>query len=907
MKFFLEFLLAVFLKCALWFRYRITIKGLDKINPKTLNKPGGVLFLPNHPTVFVDATAITIALWPTYRIRPMIINYMYKLPIVNWVMRLLNALPVPDFSTSSNSLKRKMNEQVTQTIMEGLRHKENFLIFPSGKTKQTGYEAIDGASAVHRIIQDVPEVNVVLIRVKGLWGSSFSRALIGHSPPFFSTVFAGMKHVLKNLLFFTPRREVIVEFEPAPSDFPYTANRLEFNKYLERWYNTPDGLRPQSGPYPGDSLIFISYSMWREELPKLWNPGSVETTVNLSHISPEIQKKVLDKISELTGMAAPTIKPEMSLTTDLGMDSLDVAEIVAFLQDEFDVGGIAANDLTSVGKLMGIAAREVTGKGLDEEGELNTSLWKRPVEHRRVYIADGDTIPEVFLNNCNRMKDAIACADMTSGIVSYSQLKVRAIVLAHYIRTLPGDYVGILLPASVAASVTILACQIAGKIPLMINWTVGARHLQAVVELSQVKAVISSWSFIDRLQNVELDGVDEKLVMLEDIRQQISLVDKAKAFFLSKRNSKTIIERLSHKKISKDDTAVLLFTSGTESMPKGVPLTHENILSNQREALQSIEIFSDDILYSILPPFHSFGFTISSLLGLLSGVKTAYFPNPTDGPRLAKGFQKWSITLICGAPTFIKGMLKAVKPEQLETMRLCITGAEKLPKDLEQMMLDLGKAQCLMEGYGITECAPILTFTPVGKPRKGVGRPLPGVKLITVDLNNHTVLPTGEQGLILAQGPNVFSGYLNPGLSSPFITINGEKWYNTGDLGHLDPEGNLILSGRLKRFIKVGGEMVSLAAIEEALVHKALENAWIQPNEEGPSLAITGKEVEGEKPKIFLYCKFSIGLDDVNKALKEAGFSNLVKITSIIQLPELPIMGTGKTNYRKLEEISSAN
>lgn len=903
MKTIVQYFLAYFLSTVLWFRYKITIKGLDKLNKKNLNKAGGVLFLPNHPTVFVEPVAISIALWPKFPIRPMIVDTFAKLPIIKQIIKLLNGLPVPDFDYSSNSLKKKMNDKVEQEVIKGLKKKENFLIFPSGKTKQTGYEALDGASAVHRILQESPESNVVLIRVKGLWGSSFSRAVLGRSPPFFETVWNGFKHVLKNFIFFSPRREVIIEFEPAPADFPYHSNRLEFNKYLERWYNTPDGLRPQEGASPGDSLILVSYSRWKEEFPKLWAPED-EEDIDISAVPLDIQKKVISKISELTKIPAASIKTTQSLTSGLGMDSLDTAEMIAFLQDQYDITGVASTDLTSVGKLMALASKQIAGKHQLDDPKFNLSTWNKPVERKNLVLAEGTTIPEVFLNNCEKMGNAPACADMRTGIMTYSQLKLRALILADYIKKMPGEYIGILLPASSAASMTILACQLAGKIPLMINWTVGPRHLQAVVQLSKVQKVITSWSFIDRLQNIDFGVIDDMMIMLEDMRQEISWSDKVKAFLLSKRNTKAILKTLGIDTQNKNDKAVLLFTSGTESLPKGVPLTHENILSNERAAFEAIGPYSDDILYAILPPFHSFGFT-GSLIALLSGMRVAFSPDPTDGSRLAQGFNKWGATIVIGAPSFIKGLLKAATPEQIKSMRLCIVGAEKLPPDLELALWEMGKKDCLLEGYGVTECAPALTFTRPNKPRKGVGQALPGVKLCVVDLNDHQkVLEMGQQGLILASGPNVFTGYLNPGLSSPFVKMKDDSnWYVTGDLGFLDSEGHLILSGRLKRFIKIGGEMVSLAGIEEALMQAALKNRWITAQEEGPSVAITAKEEAGEKTLIFLFSRFDTTVDDINKALREAGFSNLTKISGVTKLPELPLTGTGKINYRKLEEL----
>lgn len=902
MKRILEFILRSLLSMALWFRYRIEVHGLEKLNPENLNKPGGVLFLPNHPCVFVDAVSVSLAVWSKYPLRPLVVEYMYELPIVNRVMKMIGALPVPNFGESSNSYKRKKNEKIIQEVIDGLKGKDNFLIFPSGRCKSTSYEALEGASATHRIIQDAPEANIVLVRVKGLWGSSFSRAFTGKTPAFFPVLIAGIKHVFKNLLFFTPRRKVIIEFELLPNDFPYKVGRLEFNKYLEQWYNKPDGLTRQVGNLPGDSLILIPYSMWSKELPKPWEfKESEEKVIELSQIPPEIKNKVTARIAELMNIDPKTIKLDMSPTVDLGMDSLDLAELVSFLQDQYDITNVSAADLSTVGRIMGLATREIEGQGVKEEALIDTSRWHQPVTHQRVQIAPGETIHEVFLNNCDRLGKTIACADMRSGIVSYSQLKLRTLVLAEYIRDLPGKYIGILLPASVAASMTILACQIAGKIPLMVNWTVGPRHLQSVIEMSKVQVVLTSWAFIDRLQNIDFNGMEDMFIMLEEVRRQITLVDKLKAYSRSKMSTQKIL-KIFKSNTDKNSEAVLLFTSGTESMPKGVPLSHNNILTNQRAMLEAIEIYSDDILFGILPPFHSFGFTVSGLTGILAGLKVAYSPDPTDGKRLAQGFALWDITILCGAPTFVKGLIRAATPDQLRTLRLCVTGAEKLPLDLVHAVEELGKGDHMVEGYGITECSPVLTATRYGKPRKGVGQPLTNVELCIVDLDTHQPLLKGKSGLILARGPNVFSGYLNPGQASPFITIQGKNWYNTGDLGYIDDEGNLVLSGRLKRFIKIGGEMVSLAALEDALAETTHKRGWA-PGEEGPVLAVTGKEISGEKPRISVFCRFTLTLEDANQALREAGFSNLIRITAIYQVEEIPLMGTGKINYRKLDEM----
>lgn len=538
-----------------------------------------------------------------------------------------------------------------------------------------------------------------------------------------------------------------------------------------------------------------------------------------------------------------------------------------------------------------------------EEEQQDLSKWKHPVPRFKTQIAHGKTIPEVFLHNCERMKNVPACADMRSGILTYSRMKIGALVLAEHIRHLPGKYIGILLPASVGAYLTVLACQIAGKVPLMINWTIGPRHLKAVRELSKVEVVLSSWAFIERLKNADLTGVDDILEMLESVRREFTLWDKIRGLIRSKMSAKSIMKTFGIDKLSEEDEAVLLFTSGTESMPKGVPLSHHNILSNQRAAFEAVDLYSDDVVLGILPPFHSYGFSASGLMGILSGARSAFYPDPTDGKGLAKAFETWGATVMSGAPTFIKSMLKAASPEQLKTMRLCVTGAEKAPPELFKLMADIGKEQCLLEGYGVTECSPILTANRPGKPRKGVGSPVPGVELCVVHPETHEMLDKGTEGLILARGPNIFKGYLNPGLTSPFLTVEGKEWYNTGDIGHLDEEDRLTISGRLKRFIKVGGEMVSLLAIESDLLHAASKKAW-PVREEGPTLAIIAQERPGEKPYILLVTSFDTDVDQVNQCLRECGFSNLVRVSEVVVMEDIPIMGTGKINYRLLEERS---
>lgn len=895
---FLENCIIYFFKFIFWFRYRITVKGVENLTSASLPKKGGVLFLPNHPAVFVDPILVTISVWKKYPIRPIIVEYMYYAPLIHSLMRFMNALPMPNNEVSSNSLKRKRSEKTLHEVIKGLEQKQNFLVYPAGRLKSTSQEIVGGASGVHQILQGAPDTNVVLVRTTGLWGSSFSRAFTGKTPPIFPTIFQGIKFALKNFLFFLPRREITLEFLPAPADFPYQAPRLELNRYLEIWYNRPRG----TNVVGGENLNLVSYSFWKEEFLefKQRQIASEETEkIDLSRIPDNVKEKVIAQLAAMTEYPEASIKPSMSISSDLGLDSLDTADLVIFLEEEFNVKAVPVKELTSVAKVMALASKLII-YAEEEEDVGNFSAWHQTIPKERAFLSEGKTIPEVFLNTCTRYGKRMACGDLRTGIWSYSTFKLRVILLADHIKKLPGDHIGILLPASVGATALILACQLAGKVPVMVNWTVGPRHLDSVIKLSGIKVILSSWAFIDRLVNVDLTHIDDLLLMLEDVRREITLKDKLKALWRSKLSTKSLMKRFGIDKTTENDRAVLIFTSGTESLPKGVPLSHKNILSNHRSTCNTIELYSNDVVFGILPPFHSFGLTVCSLLGHLIGIRVAYFPDPTDGNAIAKGVERWAATIICGAPTFLKKMLSAATPNQLKTLRYIVTGAEKAPPELFHLVKQMELGDILLEGYGITECSPVLTSNRPGKPSRGVGQPLPDIELCIVNPDTYDILSQGKQGLILARGPNVFSGYLNPGQTSPFLTVNGKEWYQTGDLGYLDEAGNLFISGRLKRFIKIGPEMISLSSIEEALLQLAPQKGWTLA-EEGPSIAVCAQEFPDERPKIFVFTKFSTTAEEINQALKEAGFSNLVRISSVQILENIPIMGTGKVHYRDLE------
>ncbi|HSW86044.1 MAG TPA: AMP-binding protein [Rhabdochlamydiaceae bacterium] len=873
-------------------RYRIEVDGLETLTSERLNRKAGTIFLPNHPAELDPVMLMTI-LWKKFRPRPLVVDHFYFMKGLGFFMKIVNALPLPNMVASNNKWKLKEIEELLNNILEKLKNGESFLIYPSGRLKLTGLEAIGGASLVHTLLKACPDANVVLIRTTGLWGSLFSRALTGKIPPFAKTLFKGFLILLKNGIFFAPRRKVHIHIEPAPQDFPFHGERLEMNQYLEQWYNR----YPDPGPEP---LTLVSQYFWKERYPKVEVSSEVEKKA--APVSPEIEQLVFAELSKLSHRPVEQINRQMHLSFDLGLDSLDVTQLYIFLEEHCNVHNLQHGELQTVDDLVKAAS------GFSVEQEVIEKLqipakWKRIRSSRpKPFEPLGHTLQEAFLICAGKLGKETACGDESSGVLSYSKIKTAALVLAERIHTFPGEHIGVMLPASVGVNVIILACLLAGKIPVMMNWTVGTKALDHAVKLIGLKTVLSSYRFVSSLETGELGSVEELLVFMEKLKKSLTFKEKITGLFSSLKKPESILRKLNIDHIKEDDTAVILFTSGTEAMPKAVPLTHKNLLSNQRSALSCVDFKSHDILFGVLPSFHSFGFSITGIMPLISGLKVFYAPDPTDSRGLANLISQWKPTIFICAPSFIKALFKIAKPMELKSIKLFVSGAEKTPNELFEYVERFGQGYEMIEGYGITECGPIVTLNRPRTPRQGVGQPIPGVELCIIDRETGRTIPKEKEGEICIRGPNVFKGYLGS-QASPFIQIDENMWYRSGDRGYLGEGNHLFLSGRLKRFIKVGGEMVSLGGLEEEIGSIAAKKHWIKIPQEGPSLAIAAKDIKDDRPLIILYTTFPVNKEELNSLLQESGYGRIVKISEIRQLEQIPVTGTGKTNYRLLDEM----
>lgn len=340
-------------------RYNIRSSGLDEVMEKRPFPSRGILFLPNHPTIFVDPLIMTGLIYMRCgSIRPVVIDYIYDHFTSHWLMFLLKALRVPNIGKGFKRSEIASVKESNQVVIDGLERGDNFLIYPAGQCKDSNKEVIGGCSAVHEIVGESHEINVALVRIKGLFGSSFSRYWQGRTPAVGPLLLHCSAELLKNFIFLTPKRDVTVEFYPAPKDFPYKGvSRLAFNRYLEEWYNKPDGLTAQEGGLPGDSTMLISLSAWGNSYPKRALVEHVEEEVDLTGVQSDVEEKIFTKIAELSKFDVEELHLEMELSKELGMDSLEVVELMAYLVDEFDVEELHPKKLRRVKSALALALK----------------------------------------------------------------------------------------------------------------------------------------------------------------------------------------------------------------------------------------------------------------------------------------------------------------------------------------------------------------------------------------------------------------------------------------------------------------------------------------------------------------------------------------------------------------------
>lgn len=477
----------------------------------------------------------------------------------------------------------------------------------------------------------------------------------------------------------------------------------------------------------------------------------------------------------------------------------------------------------------------------------------------------------------------VVAEDLERVPLSYDTLITRTLIIGNALKkiTVQNENVGVMLPNSTKTLFVVLGLQYAQRVPAMLNFSTGAAGMISACQIAQVKTVLSSRKFIE-LAHLENDiaalSQNVNVVYLEDLAQTISTADKLHGAWQSKTT------RFWFKnEVNPDCPAVVLFTSGSEGTPKGVVLSHANILANHQQVSARIDFNSKDVILNFLPMFHSFGFTIGTLLPILNGMKTFFYPTPLHFSIIPEMAYETSATIMFGTNTFFAAYGKKAHPYDFHSLRYVVAGAEKLQDTTRALWAEKFGIR-ILEGYGATETAPVAAVnTPMDYKMGSVGRLLPHM-----EYKLEPVEGIEDAGKLHVKGANIMLGYLLAGKDGlqPTDSIYGKGWYDTGDIVHVDDDGFLHIRGRSKRFAKIGGEMVSLTFVEQLAM-----KAWEKNNHAVISLPDAKK---GEQI-ILITTQKEATLHELAKNSQGVAAINLPK--KILFIDAIPVMATGKTDY----------
>ena len=447
--------------------------------------------------------------------------------------------------------------------------------------------------------------------------------------------------------------------------------------------------------------------------------------------------------------------------------------------------------------------------------------------------------------------------------------------------------VGVLLPSSAIGAIVNMALMIIGKVPVNLNYTLSPEVMAKALAKAEIEYVISAEKFLNKL-NAKGFCFDEvltgKLLQADEIAKQFTKGEKVKAMLTALLAPAWWIKLMYFAEIQLNDTAVILFSSGSEGDPKGIEISHKNLLTNIKQVSELLNFHKEDVILNSLPIFHSFGLTVTTLLPLCEGIKMVSVADPTDGAEVGKMCARHNVSILFGTSTFFRLYTrnKKLHPLMLQSVRMVIAGAETTPV-----------ASVNMPNILDPDTLKEFSFNKVGS----VGMPLPGTIIKIVDLNTLEELPVGEDGLILIGGGQVMKGYLNdPEKTAEVIAeLDGVRYYKTGDKGHIDENGFVTIVDRYSRFAKIGGEMISLGAVEENIAQVL--------NDEHQFVAVA---VEDDKKgeNIVLLVKSALSLEEINARIKSLNVPPIMLPSRVLLVDEIPLLGAGKVDFKGAKALA---
>jgi acyl-[acyl-carrier-protein]-phospholipid O-acyltransferase / long-chain-fatty-acid--[acyl-carrier-protein] ligase len=522
-------------------------------------------------------------------------------------------------------------------------------------------------------------------------------------------------------------------------------------------------------------------------------------------------------------------------------------------------------------------------------GVLMDWLWDRMAEQQfRVEMDFGPRTLTEAIVQAARLRPGFAVLQDVTKKLSYRGLMRGAAVLSEQWQTLldpKSTHVGVLLPNVNATPVTLLSLWALGKVPAVLNYTTGPAVMESCARLAGLRQIITSRVFVEKakLSLASLEATGVQFIYLEDVRKNIGLGSKLRALLG--------LTRLPLSPFwDPESTAVILFTSGSEGVPKGVELSHRNVLANIRQMLAVCDLEDNDRVFNALPIFHSFGLTVGTLLPLARGFTTFLYPSPLHYRVVPTAVYLSDTTILLATNTFLNGYARRAHPYDFRTLRYLFAGAEKVQEATARVWAERFGAR-ILEGYGATECGPAISVNTPMHPKAGSGgRLMPGMEQRVEPIEGVT-----EGGRLLVRGPNIMKGYLNQDANAKFKALEG--WYDTGDIVKVDEQGFIHIQGRLKRFAKISGEMVSLTAVEDAL-------AGAFPHYGMRCQVAVVARPDADKGEVLIAAsnESRLTVEEIRSAIRSKGLPNLCVPREVRFVREIPKLGTGKINHRELQK-----
>ena len=848
------------------------------------------LVLPSH-VALMDPVIISAFLWKNKWLSPVVTEDYYEVPVLKWIFKWIWAIPIPDLTW--DKAKTLDTDLIIWNITKALENWRSILLYPQWALARQWFQSIVWKKTAFYAAQKLPkDTKILTVNIRWLRWSRSSWARTWKAPNLALFWLKGLLFTIFNLIFFVPKRNVEIEIKDSTALLKKAWKKWvdAFNQELEKIYNSKWE----------EKLNYLSGLCWYNTTKNKKEPDVIQWSIkDLKRTSfnwnADIPEDVLKKVTAIVKKIKPEYSWKISLDTNLVLDcffdSLDMAELKSSVQSTFtDSSNPPLLDLKTVWDVTIMAIwKSVSNEELKPCDWIETKDSKVVYAHLKHLINEESTVLSLMKESLKNNKDYSFCYDSIFGVQSRKDFVIKAYLIADLLKQIPWERIAIMLPSLSATSLLVVWCYLAKKIPVMLNWTQSEEAFRHCIKSQDVRAILTAKSFFQKIQTPWLKKYEmtffEDMLKTISLKQKLTAVIKAKRFKLPKNIS---------------NIAVVLFTSWSEALPKTVELTHENVLHDILWTAGLVWLKMNDVDICFLPPFHSFWFILWIAIPLITWVRVVFTPDPNDSKTIANLVEHTKSTLLASTPTFLNWIVQISKENQLKSLRIAVVWAERCPKDLFTKFSKKAPNATIIEWYWITECSPIIAVNPLKRNTKikrgTVWLPIlwESVKILDVDTNEE--LPAKKEWMIYVRWLNMFWWYVDKNLESPFVEIDWKQRYKTGDLWFLDNDGYLTISGRLKRFVKIAWEMISLPAIETVLSRKWKHSDWTE------CLAIESEE-DDWKVTLTLFTTENLNLKEVNSYLHEQWVTNLVSIDWIIQLDTIPMLGTWKVDHVQLKKF----